>query len=138
MNDFIIRVYGILINDKNEVLLSHEKEFGIEFTKFPGGGLEYGEGIRECLIREFMEETGQSVKVLEHFYTTDFFIASAFHEKGQLISIYFYVDANGFKTPSNTDTQIFLWRPLNLLIPEDVTFPVDKHVVKLLNKLHRN
>ncbi|MBE7508995.1 MAG: NUDIX domain-containing protein [Bacteroidia bacterium] len=134
MNDFVVRAYGILINHKNEVLLSHEKEFGMEFTKFPGGGLEYGEGLRECLAREFLEETGQHVKVLEHFYTTDFFIESAFHEKRQLISVYFYVDAIGFEKPADTELQNFLWKPINMLSEEDVTFPVDKYVVSLLKK----
>lgn len=134
MNDFIIRAYGIMINDKQEILLSHEKEFGMEFTKFPGGGLEYGEGLKQCLEREFLEETGQHIKVMEHFYTTDFFMESAFHERRQLISVYYYVDANGFEKPADTDVQNFIWKPLCLLNENDVTFPVDKHVVSLLNK----
>lgn len=134
MNNFIVRAYGIMINDKNEVLLSHEKEYGMEFTKFPGGGLDYGEGLRECLVREFLEETGQQVKVLEHFYTTDFFVESAFHNKRQLISVYFCVDANGFEKPADTELQIFLWKPISMLSEDDVTFPVDKYVVSLLRK----
>ena len=51
-----IRVYGILINSQKEVLLSDEKYRDVEFTKFPGGGLEWGEGTKETLIREFQEE----------------------------------------------------------------------------------
>ena len=74
MKPFVIRVYGILINKNAEVLLTHEKEEGNVFTKFPGGGLEFGEGLRECLVREFLEETQQRVEVMEHFYTTDFFV----------------------------------------------------------------
>lgn len=74
MKPFVIRVYGILINKNAEVLLTHEKEEGNVFTKFPGGGLEFGEGLRECLVREFLEETQQRVEVMEHFYTTDFLL----------------------------------------------------------------
>jgi hypothetical protein len=34
------RVYGILINDRQEVLISDEFRFGTYFRKFPGGGIE--------------------------------------------------------------------------------------------------
>ena len=49
MKRFNIRVYGILINDRNELLVSDELIKGLQFTKFPGGGLEWGEGTMDCL-----------------------------------------------------------------------------------------
>ena len=45
MSQFNLRVYAFIINDKHEVLLSDEYEFGTFFTKFPGGGVKYGEGF---------------------------------------------------------------------------------------------
>jgi 8-oxo-dGTP pyrophosphatase MutT (NUDIX family) len=51
-----VRVYGILLNERKEVLVSDELIRGNYFTKFPGGGLEFGEGTRACLQREFQEE----------------------------------------------------------------------------------
>jgi len=45
MPRFNVRVYGLLINDRNEILISDEQEYGMQFSKFPGGGLEYGEGL---------------------------------------------------------------------------------------------
>ncbi|MDP4764480.1 MAG: NUDIX domain-containing protein, partial [Salibacteraceae bacterium] len=92
---FNVRVYGILINDQNQLLVSDELIKNIRFTKFPGGGLEWGEGTRDCLVREFMEELNQPVEVLEHFYTTDYFQQSAFRETDQLISIYYKVKLVG-------------------------------------------
>jgi 8-oxo-dGTP pyrophosphatase MutT (NUDIX family) len=53
---FNIRVYGILVNEEKKVLVSDELIRGSYITKFPGGGLEFGEGTRDCLQREFMEE----------------------------------------------------------------------------------
>ena len=44
MYPFNVRVYGLLINDQNQILISDEQEYGMQFSKFPGGGLEYGEG----------------------------------------------------------------------------------------------
>lgn len=90
---FNIRVYGILINDEQQVLLSDEYIRGSYFTKFPGGGLEFGEGTRDCLKREFMEEMNLAVEIGEHIYTTDFFQLSAFNPGHQIISIYYFARA---------------------------------------------
>ena len=78
MSHFNIRVYGILINDHKKVLVSDEYIRGNYYTKFPGGGLEFGEGTRDCLVREFKEEMDLAVEVGEHLYTTDFFPAFGF------------------------------------------------------------
>lgn len=90
---FNLRVYGILINDKKQVLVSDELIRGNYYTKFPGGGLEFGEGTRECLKREFMEEMNLEVEVDEHIYTTDYFQMSAFNPEHQIISVYYFVKA---------------------------------------------
>src|SRR6478735_5720833 len=88
---FNVRVYGVLIDSRKRLLVSDEYIRGGYFTKLPGGGLEIGEGTRDCLAREFMEETGLKVTVGEHIYTTDFFQISAFNKKDQIISIYYCV-----------------------------------------------
>lgn len=93
MKQFNLRVYGILINDQKQVLVSDEYIRGKFYTKFPGGGLEFGEGTRDCLAREFMEEMNLKVEVGNHIYTTDFFQMSAFKPEDQIISIYYYAKA---------------------------------------------
>ncbi|MGY3212291.1 NUDIX hydrolase [Mucilaginibacter sp. HD30] len=139
-----IRVYGLLINTDNEILISDEKEYGMLFSKFPGGGLEYGEGTIDGLKREFMEECNAEVAVLSHFYTTDFFIKSAFSD-AQIVSIYYIIkntaplQPNFKKAPFDFDEkgevlQAFRWIKISDLKVEDVTFPIDQHVVKLLKK----
>ncbi|HEX7365672.1 MAG TPA: NUDIX domain-containing protein [Pelobium sp.] len=143
---FNIRVYGLLINAENQILISDEEVKGIRFSKFPGGGLEFGEGLIDGLKREFMEECDLQIEVLAHFFTTDFFIASAFGDGKQLIAVYYFVKPikpMGFKisdklfdfdVQSVGDKQSFRWVNLALLAENTVTFPVDKHVVKLLKK----
>ena len=91
MGVFNIRVYGILINERKDVLVTDEFRFGKQMNKFPGGGLNWGEGTIDCLKREFREELGCEIEVIKHFYTTDFFQPSAFHADHQLISIYYIV-----------------------------------------------
>lgn len=93
MSNFNVRVYGILINEAKQVLVSDEYIRGGYYTKFPGGGLEFGEGTRDCLVREFMEEMNLAVRVTGHIYTTDFFQRSAFKPEDQIISIYYHAEA---------------------------------------------
>ena len=88
-----VRVYGILINELNQVLVSDEKIRGAFITKFPGGGLEFGEGTRDCLAREFLEEMNLKVAIGEHIYTTDYFQMSAFNTAHQILSIYYFARA---------------------------------------------
>jgi len=88
-----VRVYGILINDNKQVLVSDEYIRGGLYTKFPGGGLEVGEGTRDCLKREFMEEMGLAVEIGDHIYTTDYFQPSAFNNAHQILSIYYFARA---------------------------------------------
>jgi 8-oxo-dGTP pyrophosphatase MutT (NUDIX family) len=137
-----LRVYGLLINGADEILISDEKEYGMLFSKFPGGGLEYGEGTIDGLKREFMEECNTQIEVLSHFYTTDFFLKSAFSD-AQIISIYYTVkntsslDVKIKQVPFDFDEdgevlQAFRWVKISELKVEDVTFPIDQHVVKLL------
>lgn len=90
---FNIRVYGILINEQKQVLVSDEYIRGNYYTKFCGGGLELGEGTIDCLKREFMEEMNLPVEVTAHLYTTDFYQRSAFNPDHQIISIYYTVKA---------------------------------------------
>src|SRR5687767_15988105 len=91
MEQFNVRVYGILINEEKQVLVADEFIRDKYYTKFPGGGLEFGEGTRDCLKREFLEELNLKVEVTDHLYTTDFFQESAFRPGDQIISIYYLV-----------------------------------------------
>jgi 8-oxo-dGTP diphosphatase len=139
---FNVRVYGLLINDDNEILISDEQEDGMRFTKFPGGGLELGEGMIDGLKREFVEECNTEIEVISHFYTTDFFVQSAFNNS-QVISVYYMVKNT---KPLNLTIktivfdfdgegeilQAFRWVKLSDINAEDFLFPTDKHVAKLL------
>lgn len=143
INRLNIRVYGLLINEQNEILLVDEQIDDFKFTKFPGGGLELGEGTVECLRREFMEECNLTIDVIAHFYTTDFFQQSAFRATDQLISIYYKVEPLQFPVVINlepfnvqeygkTETLHFKWVKLSNLKPEQLTFPIDKLVCEML------
>lgn len=145
MSIFNIRVYGLLLGDNNRVLVTDEFRMGTEMTKFPGGGLTWGEGIHDCLKREFREELGCEIEVVRHFYTTDFFQLSAFHTDHQLISIYYVVrntsplsvkaSTKKFDFERTEGGQAFRWIPLTELVAEEFTFPIDKKVAMMLWKM---
>jgi len=144
MYPFNVRVYGLLINADNEILISDEQEYGMRFTKFPGGGLEFGEGLVEGLKREFIEECNAEIEVTGHYYTTDFYVKSAFNDS-QVISVYYLVkNVNPLNLTIKTRVfdfdgegdilQSFRWVKLSGLKSEDFLFQTDQHVAKLLIK----
>jgi 8-oxo-dGTP diphosphatase len=142
---FNIRVYGLFINKKTEILLADEERFNMRMTKFPGGGVQFGEGTIDCLKREALEELGQEIEIIRHFYTTDFFQRSAFNEEHQLISIYYLARFTGkekFKvsekmfdfTGLKKEIISFRYKPIEDMREEDLSFPADKVVLGLLRK----
>ena len=57
---------GIVERD-GRLLVSHERETG--WILIPGGGLEAGESLTDCVRREIREETGALVEPGERFLT---------------------------------------------------------------------
>ena len=145
---FNVRVYGILVDPEKGLLVSDEFIRGNYISKLPGGGLEIGEGTRDGLAREFMEEAGIEINVGDHFYTTDFFQISAFNHKDQIISIYYLVytaDTSILKTKEkafdflphevadpNGTAEHLRWIAFNALSEDSMTLPIDKVVIKML------
>lgn len=132
MQRFNIRIYGVCINERNQVLLSDESYRDLNFTKFPGGGLEFGEGTIDCLKREFQEEFNLEIEVESLFYLTDFFQVSAFSENDQVISIYYLIKADLHALDQLINDQISVeklhWVNLSELREELLTLPIDKIV----------
>lgn len=134
-----LRVYGLLILD-NRVLLTDEYRAGMIMTKFPGGGLEKGEGLADCLIREFEEELAISIEVGKLYYVNEFLQVSAFDSSQQLISFYYIVETKERDlipapielTDLKVNEQRFRWVNLNDLDPTTFTFPIDQKVAELL------
>ncbi len=149
---FTIRVYGILMNEKKQVLVSDEFIRSTYYTQFPGGGLELGEGTRDCLKREFKEEMNLDVLVEDHLYTTDYFQISAFNPADQIISIYYFVKALEEITARlrvkefdfdeeqlkiyqrENEIETFRFIDWNNFSDESVTLPIDKIVAAMIKE----
>jgi len=153
MPHFNLRVYGILIDEYKRVLVSDEYIRGNYYTKFPGGGLEFGEGTRDCLKREFKEEMDLNVEVGDHIYTTDFFQLSAFNPGHQIISIYYFASAlEPIRAPLRNrpfqfdereiemyqrtgETETFRFINWDDFSADSVTLPIDKIVADLVKSM---
>ena len=139
--NFNLRVYGIVINN-GYVLISNETRFGVAMQKFPGGGIEFGEGIEEALRREFKEELNVEIKRHEFLYVNDFFQQSSFVETDQLISFYYLVEVEGMQSIHRLVdgkiglelNQSFIWVDINSLDLNDLTFPIDQKVASILKE----
>ncbi len=141
---FNLRVYGVFINPDQELLITDEFRLGMFMTKFPGGGLQFGEGTIDCLKREFKEELNLEITNIRHFYTTDFFQPTiGLNEQMQLINIYYTIDIPDWKSIKTTHksfdfpdinegVQGFRWIKFTELTPEIFTFPIDQEVAKII------
>lgn len=121
-----IRVYATAIKDE-KVLVLHEEYAGEQLMKLPGGGLEFGEGLLDCLHREFEEELNVKINILGHLYTQEDFVVSRFRDNEQLLTVYYLVeiiDENDFliMDPCIEKTE---WIPINT-DENPFILPVDK------------
>lgn len=136
---FNIRVYGLLFNE-GKVLITDEIRLGTKMTKFPGGGLEFGEGLEDGLKREFQEELSVEIEVNELFYINEFLQISSFDNRDQLMSVYYKVSLregviNTTETPfcfEAKEPQCFRWVGIDDIMESDLTFPIDKVVLQKL------
>lgn len=135
MQKFNIRVYGI-IKVNSHLLVSNETFNGKIITKFVGGGLEYGEGLIDCLKREFMEELGIEIEIISHFYTTDFFVESLSNKNQQIISIYYLIKPKTligkFNVNSLKSEQQLQWIDMTTTTDDCISLIIDKKVYNLL------
>jgi ADP-ribose pyrophosphatase YjhB (NUDIX family) len=89
---------GIVIKN-NKILLSYEKNTDVYMT--PGGGLESGESLEECCIRELCEETGFLVDPIKKFL-----IFNEYCFETLFVSNYFICKITGESKQSLTEIEI--------------------------------
>lgn len=129
-----IRVYAIYLNKNHELMALDEGYAGEKLVKLPGGGLEFGEGIIECLHREFAEELNLKINVLAHFYTQEDFLVSRFRENEQLLTIYYMVEILNLDQLEILDDSIEKIKWISLHEENPLPLPIDKIVFQKLKE----
>ena len=107
--------------------------------------MNFGEGPMDCIRREALEEFNQEIKIIRHYYTTDFFQKSLFYKNHQIISIYYlacFAEPERFKISTRpfdfpemkNGNQSFRWEDIRKLTEEDLTLPIDRIVLGKLKQ----
>ena len=143
---FVIRVYGFIINDDNEILIADEFHYDTFMRKFPGGGLEHGEGIVACLRRELKEELGFDLTILDQVFITPTFVTSVFNKSAQVIGVYYRVHPiaemlplyrENSLPPTENGMENFKWISIDALSKSDFTFTTDQDAFEYLLSIRK-
>lgn len=93
---------AVVVRD-GSILLSHETQTG--WYLVPGGGLEEGETLEACCVREVEEETGWIVRPVRQFLTLN-----EYYEEYRYVSHYFVCEITGSGKMRLTEAEA--WRGL--------------------------
>ncbi|MCC9165576.1 NUDIX domain-containing protein [Pontibacter harenae] len=96
-----VRVCGIYIHEEKLLLVRHGHTMNNScFWAPPGGGLDYGETMQQCLQREFLEETGLEVEVKRFLFVNEF-LQQPLHA----VEMFFEVELKGGNLITGTDPE---------------------------------
>jgi 8-oxo-dGTP diphosphatase len=137
---FNVRVYALIVKN-NRLLISEEQHGGVFLRKFPGGGLQFGEGILQALHRELKEELNADVESASMLCVTEDFVVSFLNNKQQVIGVHYLVElkqdySDEFLNNNRVELENghihFKWVLIDSLAAEDFTSPVDKSAFEKL------
>ena len=127
MTDSIHVAVGVIINDKDEALITFRPKDKPQggLWEFPGGKIEPNETIEFALEREFMEEI--SIRLKSYFPFQK--IRYSYKDYSVVLDVWMITDYT--QIPRGAEGQDIEWRPIRLLNCED--FPeANKQIIKVL------
>lgn len=144
LKPFRNNVVGVIINDKNEILIIKEKfdKFGY---RFPQGGVEKNEDPREALMREIYEETGLTKlkilgtanKVISYYWPMEWRNIpkdrKTYNKQfcGQKQTVYFIkITENEKFNPQEEEIEDLKWVKKEEL--ENIIMPIKKQLIKIV------
>jgi mutator protein MutT len=95
--NLMVRPTGILVEDE-KILLVKQDVTETRHWALPGGRLEIGETVEQCLVREIKEETGLDIEIKELLYITD-----RFYGDNHIVHILFLVNRIGGRLRSGEE-----------------------------------
>ena len=97
-----VRVCGICRQGQKILVVRHTNIMGsYHLWSPPGGGLQYGEKVKDCLMREFREETGLEVKPGRFLFLQEFL-----QEPLHAIELFFDVEVIGGALKTGSDPEL--------------------------------
>ncbi|MEN2412364.1 NUDIX hydrolase [Flavobacterium mesophilum] len=138
LSSFNVRTYAICENS-NKILALYEYHKNQIYCKLPGGGVEFGEGVLDCLHREFLEELNVKIEIIDHLYTQEHFVESIIDDGRQILLIYYIVKIVNVEDMkiSTPDISRFEWIDINenpFILPIDkIALNKYREKIKILN-----
>jgi len=124
---------GVCVNQENEVLLvlqgvpGEEKKWTV-----PAGGVEEGETVEQCCVREFFEETGLTVRVVETLHTR----AGEYEDsKVSFEVVYFKVEVTGGEIIFDKEDEWIadvVWKSIAEIRELEMAYPDDVELIESL------
>lgn len=101
-NKIRVRACGLL-QEKGKILLINHEGIGKKGNIWlpPGGAVEFGDSLESTLIREFKEETGLEIKILDQAFSQEY-IAPPLHA----IEFFFVVESIGGQLKLGSDPEL--------------------------------
>ncbi|MBW2090510.1 MAG: (deoxy)nucleoside triphosphate pyrophosphohydrolase [Deltaproteobacteria bacterium] len=118
-----LQVTAALIFDKGKVLITSCRS-GTQW-EFPGGKLEPGETLQECLVREIREELQLEVFVVKPFLSVDY------EDNESFLTLHTFICGLKSGQPSHPPGETYLWVMVEDLDQYDF-LPADRIVVRAL------
>jgi 8-oxo-dGTP diphosphatase len=100
-NRLRVRVCGMLVENDALLLVNHRSLGVADFWSPPGGGLNFEEPARGGLKREFKEETGLEVEVLDFLFASEFI-----HPPLHAVELFFKVQHVGGSLKRGSDPEM--------------------------------
>ena len=109
------RVSGLCWEGGKLLMVNHQGLSRGDFWAPPGGGLEFGMGVRECLEKEFLEETGLLIRAGSFLFACEF-IQQPLHA----IELFFEVRVAGGALEKGDDPELPIIRDVRFMSAADI------------------
>ncbi|RKY83972.1 hypothetical protein DRQ09_09290 [candidate division KSB1 bacterium] len=121
---------ALILNDKGEVFLIRSHKWNNKFA-LPGGHIEFGEKIKDAVIREIKEETNLDIEIIDLLMVQDCIFPEDFYKKGRhFIFIDFLCKAKTKNVKLNSEAESYIW----VKIEDAFKLPVEIYTKNLIKK----
>ena len=115
-NKVRVRACGICWSGDRLLMVNHRGITDTNFWAPPGGGVEFGESIEDCLIKEFLEETGLIITPGRFIFGCEF-IQSPIHS----IELFYDIQIAGGRLRTGEDPEIQIIEDVKFMSQEEIT-----------------